>query len=348
MSLLATRIQNFRPDAPLDKDEIRPSRYGALDFALTDGDVSNPSSVITEDLRQQALRSMGTTVEVPVINYDGTISISNTRSVTIADSELTSALDTITFVTYSFGFTQATALFSNNEIAAQRDFDKKFEQYIYKLGATMDTAVISMFDTNKSQNFADLLGLYSVASNTVNASLAQKNEIIGDINALMEANDFFGGLNVIGNYGLQSVARKLSEDGLYNDKDRRYQWQDKNWYWSNRVSNAADKIATGYAVESGSCGLVYRLEREALLGTRSRTGHEWDVSRLPMLDIPVSTYYYESVGDYNAIAGAASADMTRAHKRHFGFSVDVAYVFRYHSDIANRATSCIKFDIANA
>lgn len=73
-----------------------------------------------------------------------------------------------------------------------------------------------------------------------------------------------------------------------------------------------------------------------MLGTVSGDGHEWGIATLPMLNMPVGTYFYDSVGDYNDIAGAATADMTRTRKEHYGFAVDVAFLTAYaHNSLAN-------------
>jgi hypothetical protein len=61
--------------------------------------------------------------------------------------------------------------------------------------------------------------------------------------------------------------------------------------------------------------------------------------------IPVSTYYYESVDDYNAIAGTATSDMTRAYKEHYGFAAGVGFVTSYISDTDNRPTPIMKVQI---
>jgi hypothetical protein len=73
--------------------------------------------------------------------------------------------------------------------------------------------------------------------------------------------------------------------------------------------------------------------------------HEWDVVRLPYIDLPVGSHYYTAVGDQSAIAGAASADMTCNVKEYFGFSVDVAYIVAYNSDPTTVANPIIKAEI---
>ena len=92
MSLLATRLQNWRVQNPeLDRNMTRPCEYGALDFFIEQTNAQN--SIISPNLRDRAFASIGNTVQVPVINYDGDVTVSNTRSCVIADDENTYALD---------------------------------------------------------------------------------------------------------------------------------------------------------------------------------------------------------------------------------------------------------------
>ena len=79
MSLIATRLQNWRIQNPeLDRNMTRPCEYGALDFFIEQTDA--PNSIISPNLRDRAFASIGNTVQVPVINYDGDVTVSNSRS----------------------------------------------------------------------------------------------------------------------------------------------------------------------------------------------------------------------------------------------------------------------------
>ena len=100
MSLVLTRIQNIRANSNLDKFEYRPSRYGALNAFMVQSE--DPTGILTEELKQKARTSIGNTLETPVIDYDADITIGNTRTLTIDDSENTSKMMQITFATYSW------------------------------------------------------------------------------------------------------------------------------------------------------------------------------------------------------------------------------------------------------
>lgn len=345
MSLLATRMQNLRAESDLDHWLTRASTYGAWELFRQDTDA--PNSIITPELEQIAFRSIGSTLETPILEYNGNVTITNTRTATIADAENDSDMVTITFTTYSFGFTQVVSMFHNNEIGAQRDFNNKFLSGLYQLAAILDIAGYTALNTAKTQVFGETFpGVYSEVDNFITANLADEERIVGDINPLMFANDYFGPYRVLSNAGGMSLFRRMDEKGLYNEVNKKIQYADKQLFFSNRVPNAANIGATFFAVNQGSVGILTRVERDALYMLRSRTGHEWGIETMPLLNIPVGTYYYESVGDYNAIAGAATADMTRALKRHFGWSVDVAMVVSHNPDAATLKAPIMGLQIA--
>lgn len=342
MSLLNSRMQNIRSKSDFDKYERRPSQYGAFD--LYAAQTESAGSIITQELKDKAFASIGSVLQTPVIDYDSGISISGSRSATIADAENTSQMVTISFATYSWGFTIVPVLYNNNEISMQEDFEAKFLKYLYLFAGTLDSAAIASLAAGKTQVFGNALG-YTINSNTAISVWTRREELIGDLNVMMGANDYYQNLHVVGNSGIQSVIHKLQQHGVSNDQNKQLEYNDKILHWSNRIVNSNRHYGTGYIVNDGSCGILTRVEREALNRTRSKTGHEWDIDTLPLLNIPVGTYYYESVGDFNAIAGAASADMTRSWKQHYGFSVDVAMVTAYNSSIGSKAQPIMKFAI---
>lgn len=342
MSLINTRIQNLRVKGNLDKNELRPSRYGALNLFMQQSE--DPSGVLTPELKLKAESSIGNTLQTPVIDYDGGVTIGNTRSVTIADSENTSQLYTITFATYSWGFTIVPAMYMNNEISMQQDFDRKFNKYLYKFGETLDAAAVAALTAAKTQVFADLLN-YTQTGNVVQSPWKLRENVIGDINPMMASNDHFGEIHILGNAGVESIIRKLAEKDLYNSENKTLEYSDKILHFSTRVANGVGEFANMFAVQGGSVGVLTRFERESLLGTRMADGTEWGIDTLPMLNFPIGTYFYESKGDFNTIAGAATADLTRARKEHYGFAVDVAFITPYVSNAATVAMPIMKFAI---
>ena len=344
MSLILTRIQNIRANSNLDKFEYRPSKYGALNAFMVQSE--DPTGILTEELKQKARTSIGSTLETPVIDYDADITIGNERTVTIDDSENTSKMVQITFTTYSWGFTIAPAMYMNNEIGIQKDFETKFIKYLYAFAKKLDEAALAQLAASKTQILKNKL-LYDFSSNAVNAKWTERENVFGDLEVMMGANDFYGQLHIVGDPGVESIMHKLQQHGLYNDVNKQNEFGTKIVHLTNNIAAAGGKYAQGYAVNAGSLGLLTRFERDCLLGTVSGDGHEWGIATLPILNMPVGTYFYDSVGNYNAIAGAATADMTRTRKEHYGFAVDVAFLTAYNSSPSTLASPILAFNISS-
>ena len=344
MSLVLTRIQNIRANSNLDKFEYRPSRYGALNAFMVQSE--DPTGILTEELKQKARTSIGNTLETPVIDYDADITIGSTRTLTIADSENTSKMVQITFATYAWGFTIAPAMYMNNEIGIQKDFETKMMKYIYAFAKKLDEAALAALAANKTQVLKNPL-LYDWSGNAINAKWTERENVFGDLEVMMGANDFYGQLHLVGDPGVESIMRKLQQHGLYNDVNKQNEFGTKIVHLTNNIAAAEGKYAQGYAVNAGSLGMLTRFERDCLLGTISGDGHEWGIVTLPLLNMPVGTYFYDSVGDYNTIAGAATADMTRTRKEHYGFAVDVAFLTAHNSAPSTLASPILAFNVSS-
>jgi hypothetical protein len=343
MSLIATRLQNWRVENPeLDRNMTRPCEYGALDFFIEQTNAAN--SILSPKLRERAFASIGNTVQVPVINYDSDVTVSNVRSCVIADDENTSALYTVVWATYAIGFTMVPSLYMNNEISYEHDFNRKMEKNCRALADSLDKAAVTALEAGKTQLLKDKLN-YNFTTNVIEVPTQMATEIMGDINPMMRANCYPRMVHIVGNAGIDSLINKLAQHGIYNDVNKRMEYDNKVFHYTNNVVNEVGKNGTFFAVEDGNVGVLTRVDREALRRTRANF-HEWDVVRLPYIDLPVGSHYYTAVGDQSQIAGAASADMTCNVKEYFGFSVDVAFIIAYNSDTETVANPIIKAQIA--
>ena len=321
----------------------RPLEYGALDFFIEQTNAAN--SIINPNLRDRAFESIGNTVQVPVINYDGDVTVSNVRSCVIGDDENTSALYTVNWVTLAVGFTMVPQLYRNNEISYEHDFARKMEKVCRALATEMDKLAIAALEANKTQVFKDAL-YYTVTANSVQIPWNARMEFLADMNAIMRANAYPETLHVIGGAGFDSLVRKMAEHDIYNDVNKRLEYDNKIFHYTNNITNDNGIFATGYIVADGNVGVLTRVDREALSRTRANF-HEWDVVRLPFIDLPVGSHYYTAVGDQSGIAGDASADMVCNVKEYFGFSVDVAFLVAYNSDPSDVANPIIKVELAS-
>lgn len=389
MSLVLTRIQNVLAQSNVDKYEYRASRYGALSAFMSQSD--DPGGILTDDIKEKARTSTGKSLLTTVIDYDGGISISHDRPLVITDSENTSRHLQINFATYSFGFTIAPAMYMNNEIGIQRDFQTKLMKYVYKLAQVLDEAALAAIAAGKTTVINNSL-LYDKTGNIINAKWTERENILGDLEVIMGANDFYAPLDIVGDAGIESVVKKLAQHGLYNDVNKANEYAGKTFHFTNNIAKGAyatssaagaafvnastwkgqptnskqandesyaaatalpavtagsNLYARGYAISKGSLGMLTRFERDCLLGTVSGDGHEWGIATLPLLGLPVGTYFYDSVGDFSSIGGAGTADMVRTRKEHYGFAVDIAFVTAYNSDPTHNASPILSFNISS-
>lgn len=344
MSLVETRIQNLLADSGMDKYEYRASRYGALNAFLKQSD--DPNGILSAEMKEKARSGIGSNLQTVVIDEDSSISIGNARTLTIPDSENTSHFITISFATYAWGFTVVPSLYMNNEVDIQKDFNKKMIKYLYKFASTLDQAALTKLAAEKTQVIANPL-LYDKTGNAINADWTERENLLGDLNVIMEANDYYGKLDVVGDPGLSSILNKLRQHGPNNDINKNNEFDGKTFHFTNNMTAVNGKYAQGYAINEGSLGMLTQFERECILSTKARTGHEWDIVTLPFVGIPCGSYYYESVGDFHTIAGAASADMDRVKKEHYGFAVNVAFVTNYNSDKTTKAQPILAFNVSS-
>lgn len=339
MSLIATRLQNWRVHNPqFDKNMARPCEYGALDFFVEQTNAGN--SILSPELISKALASIGNTIQIPVINHDSNVQVSNFRTCVIADNENTSALYTIVFATYAVGFTMVPAAYMNNEISYEHDFNRKMDKVTRALANALDQGAVAALEANKTQVYKDLLQ-YSESGDGIDVPTQMATEILGDISPIMRANCYPEQIHIVGNAGVDSLVRKLAQHDIYNDVNKRNEYGDKVMHYTNNVVNEGGKNGTFFAVADGNVGVLTRVDREAIRGTMAN-GHEWDIVRLPLIDLPVGSHFYTAVGDQSGIAGTATADLTCGVKEYYGFSVDVAFVVAYNNDPSTIANPIIK------
>jgi hypothetical protein len=348
MSLAATMMQDIRTNGNIDKYEYRASRYGAL--SLFQKQTNDINGIISPEMEQEFWSSVGRNFTTAVIDYENvSIKVGEPRSITVGDSENTSKLVTITPTSLSFGFTMVPSLYLNNDIGYQKDFNIKMLKYLHAMATQLDNMCITKLITERTTKIENTLG-YDYADGLLVSSNAKKSHIIGSLDAMMNSNDFYDTIDIVGDAGLQDLIAQLRQHGTYNDQNKQLEYAGKNLYYTNRLPLGQDKngkphFAKGIAVNAGSVGLLWRVDRESLVNRMTNISYQWTTGRLPMLDIPIGIMEYESVGDYSGIAGNASADMSASYKQHYGFSVDVALVCAYNSLGTERATPIIEFGI---
>lgn len=348
MSLINTRLLAFRADSPLDKWETRASRWGFLDLFIKQS--MDPAGVVTPDLQEKAIAAAGSLLQVPVIDFDSGVQVLNqTIPLNVSGDPSTSQLVDVVFTHYYFGFLIHPAAHFNNEISMQREFNTQLRKHVYKLMDMWDISAGAALEAIKTQVLNDDLGgRYSLTGDVVVAPLAEQDAVIGDINPLFSGNDFFGPVHVVANGSMEShVRNRLLEKGQFNSEDKSYQYNDKEFHFSNNLANGAGHKATAFAVQGGSIGMLQQFAPDCVMGNQTHK-HLWDIETLPMANLPMGVYQYDDAVNGSALNGAASAHLTATKAEAYAFHTAIAWLVPYNSDAATRPSSVMKVAIANA
>ena len=349
--LASTLTQNLRTDYPsnLDKNEIRLSKYGAWELAKADTD--SIESIVTPEVIALAKQSIGNTLQIPVID-GGDVTIGSARSCTIADTENTSALVTVSFTTYSFGFQMVPSSYVNNDIKYQMDFNKKLLRYVKKMAATLDTATVTAIDTAKSQvwnsAFVGAGKKYgALAADAVQVTQAQKGLVFNDLTSMMAEDDFEGGYNVLGSSTLQSTVAEYANQGAGNSTNTMFQFGEYDFTYTNRVAVGAGDESTFYIMPKGSVATFNRNEPDAVQGNSVNDGEYWEEVIVPVIEIPMGVKYKKDCADNSGInGGAGSAFATASLREQFIWSTDVAIITAYNRSAATIPSAIHKGEIS--
>jgi len=340
MSLAATLTRSLRERynvSNVDKNEVRPSQYGAWNHFVEQS--ANPSGILSNDLKEKIERSFGNSVEIPVLDADD-VTISNVRSCTIAEDNNTSALMSLTFATYAFGFTMLPVDYYNNEIDYQSDYDRKLEKYLLKLASEFDTKSIAQFEADKNQFAAGLADFYPVVGDSLQVPQAEKEDFYNQLSSIKDLQDFYSQIDVIHNPAHGGLVRRLDNQGSYNGTNQAFQFDPYTFKQSNRLANGLGVQSTGFAVSKGNAAVHYRLDPDALMRKNIGT-KEWDTVQMPIVNIPMGSYYTVDCADRSAIVGGAN----RSVREGFEFSVDLCWFTSYNSDPVTRYSPVQKFEI---
>lgn len=345
MSLVNTLVQDFRADVPeFDKNEFRAMSAGMLNTFQSH--TNSGTSWVTADLAAKAMATnANNAVKIPVINYKD-VTIRTTRPLTIQADENTSALYTVTWTTFAYGFKMYRAVHFNNDISYQRDFNAKMKAMIVKMLSAIEGAAVSAVESAKTRVIASVVGGHTFSSNIVHeyAATLKDSQILGDLKPMMESNNYYDlRMDVVGNQGLNSIVRRMDGFNLQNSENKQWQLGDIDLAFTNAIANGSGKKATGFAINQGCLGLLHRVEADSQYRTKLRTGHEWDTVMVPGLGIEFGSYYYEEAVDASGLDTHTTA-LTRTGAEVFDFAVDLAFLTPYNSAPTTNASEIIKFD----
>lgn len=346
MSLVNTLVQQFRADVPgFDMNEFRIMQAGAL--STFQKQTASPTSWVTQDLIDKAKKTTSVnSVAIPVIQYKD-VTIRSDRPLVITGTENTSQLYTVTWNTYAATLQMYPAQHYNNDINKVREFQTQFKAMLVAMTEAIETTAVSTLNSARTQ-VLNHVGLgHTFTLNTAHEIVTSYNDsyILGELIPMMNGNDYYGVmLDVVGNQGVNSLLGRQQGFGLSNDENKQWQWQMKNFAFSNLVLNTGAKKATGYAIAEDSLGILTRVEPDAELGTVLKNGTSWGKIVVPGLNLEFGTYEYDNRVDASGLS-AATTHLTRTGVSYVDFAIDIAFLTPYNSSPSTIPSPIIKFDM---
>lgn len=354
MSLVTTLMQPLRTKyvaGTMDKNEVRRSQYGAWDFFQQQSKLSG--GILTPEAKAFIDKSAGQLVDIPVLNAQD-VTISNVRSCVIPADTETSALVRLTFVTYAFGFTMNPARHANNDVSYQELFDRKLEEYLIKLAATLDTAAANTLNTNRNIYFpAAITAYYPVIANALQIPLEERNDFFNQLDAILKEMDYYTQPNIVGSTSLEPLIRRLFAQGAGNSVNEAFQFNSQRWFTTNRMLNAAGIGQTLFAIPDGYVATRNRNMPDnimhSIIGSADNPIKEWGEAQMPIVNLKMGTYYTQDCADMTALdgGGARMAHLARTKVEGFAFDTDVCFVTAYNSAPSTRYSPIVKAEISN-
>jgi hypothetical protein len=346
MSLAKTNLQDVRANYPsnLDRDELRSTQTGLLMAA--EEMTTSPSSIVSPDLRLKAETSEGRNLDIPVMKK-GNITISNVRSCTIGGGISESDLIRVTWKTVVADILMVPSRYETNQIGYTFDFAKQIRETVEAFKIEIENDLDTAFDANKSQVYGStIVGTkYPLTGAAIQVPPSQLDFFFNDLEPVNFADDFNDPtIRVIANHVVMPTVSKFINQGGGNAVNTTFQFAGKNFTFSNRISNGAGKLATGYFMPDGSVGLLTRVAVDSRMGHKGGDGTEWMEETLPGLSFPIGVQFKSKCDDKSAMEVAGLGHLTATLVEHYQISFDYAIVVPYNSNLATKPSSIRKFE----
>lgn len=346
MSLAKTYFQDIRVNAPSgnDRDELRITTTGLLSMVL---DMTNSaSSVVSPDLKQKALTSVGLNLDIPVMQK-GSVTISNVRSCTIAGGQSESDLVRVVWKTIAADIMMVPSQYKKNQITYQADLAQKINEMVEAFAVEIEGDLDTALDANKTQVYGSTIvgTTYALTGGAIQVTKDDAEWFFNDLAPINFSDDFNSNtVRVVASPNLMSSVSRYVNQGSANNTNTSFQFAGKIFTFSNRITNDAGVIATGYFMPEGTIGLITRIDLDSQANAKATDGTEWFEEMLPGLPFPVGVQYKSKCDDKSALEVAGLAHLKATLVEHYQISFDFAIIVPYNSDNTTKAGAIRKFE----
>lgn len=327
MSLATTVLDEYRlglERSNLDVAENRMANYGAFDTALKDTPnlVPGYEEVIRERINANRTASI---VVLQALSFV----ISSSRSCTAPTADSTSAYVTPSWTTIKTGFQMNKARNLGNHVQYQQEFNHKMKHLERAFLGTLDTAVITHLEANKTTVNAADDNPFNFTANSMVVPLADHDTFFNEVDQIYMQNNYPAGAtkNVVASPRLSSIVRYHANQGQSNSANYAFQFADFNFGYTNNITvSATNDIGILYTMPVGTLGLLTWIDPDCRIGSSIGEEKQWFTQALPQVGVEVGVYYQKACYDYSGTITGAERSMFEYYEFSLDYSVISSYI----------------------
>lgn len=346
MSLILTRlvdaVANFQQRRGFDSNENRTSQYTMFDTfqRLT-------PNLVSPNLAQDLKKSIVQPLKIPAMNRD-TSALPSAMSCTPSCNDQTSTLTTLTFTPVDFSFCLQPFVNEGNYISYEEEFQKLFEVNADKAMKQIETILYNALDAAKNQVWTGFDSSYTITgTNEVSVIAANEDLAFAATSAFLQSQDFYANnfYEVLGSPNLRTRVDFYAKQGTGNATNTGYQFNEFQFNYNNRITDAVGDRATGFVVAQNSVGVLDWIEpnfRKNYPNAQSKMGgdslpasDEW--LSVEMFGVQWQVFYKRSCQDQTSFGAGSVAPLEM-----YQFRTYIAPVITYNSSIATQSNPIIK------
>lgn len=353
MSKVATKNLELRvkySQSNLDWVPHRLSNYGAFQCALADT-VSDNKLINESEITK--IKNSTADVKVPVLDkIDFSFGTSDTCTFTELDSD--SAQVTVVFTELQWGFSMIPFEKDVNDIEYDEELQKKLISADRDFNKVLDTAVVAVAETNKSQvltsTFLGAGNKYGdyITADEITVTNAQSSTFLNDLSSIMLENDFKPRYNVIANTAYTSQLNFDRAQGPANSVNTSFQFGEYDFFFTNNLDPGASNDHALYCSPFGTYSIFNRNSPHYTSGYLATEGTQWSTTQMPTSGWSVGVKFKSGCADKSAIYGGTERTLAGTPLEQWSFHTQYAIVVPYVADPATEAFPIVKAVITTA
>lgn len=286
---------------------------------------------------------------------DGAVEVRTQASFDIpANLPLSANIGYVAYDIFS-GFRHYASTFASNQLDSDYVRAEVLKKVLYKMAKTKESIIAAILEDRKTQ----VLGFttqvsqgngtftFDGASDTLKISkAAQKETMFYNLSSLLDSNDLLGGKRLVTSLGGLTVQRtEAIKNGMNNASNLQGLgfFPEDRLHESASISAGAD-VFNGWLIRDGEIGLYSNFPYEFAKGTVIG-GKEFAISdtEVPFLNSRVNVYTNREATDSTALITAGTdSNSIMASFEEMAIWDRFYIVYRYNSDLANRANGIVK------